>query len=189
MAKVFKNILVQGLIGSLGKQLVFRRGKGGQTIVSRMPAFAQNRKLSAAQKAHHQAFQQAAAYAKLAKGEAVYIAKAEGTALNPYNVALSDWFHAPEVLEVDTTGWTGEIGQTIRIKAVDDVMVTRVSVAVRDRNQVVVEEGNAIQSENDQTMWIYTTQTVIQDRAAAVLTATAEDLPGHTHAVRVTASL
>src|SRR5688572_17284817 len=93
MAKVNKNLCTTGLVGSLGKQIVFRRGKGGQTIVSLSPQFDPDRELSPAQKAHHQAFQQAAASARSAKMQAIYIAKAEGTALNPYNVALKDWFH------------------------------------------------------------------------------------------------
>jgi hypothetical protein len=40
MAKVFDNIVLSGLTGSLGDKLVLRRGRRGQTIGSKKPVFA-----------------------------------------------------------------------------------------------------------------------------------------------------
>jgi hypothetical protein len=73
MAQVFDNIVLSGLTGSLGGKLVLRRGRRGQTIVSKKPVFAPDRAFSAAQKAHQQAFREAAAYAKATKNEQVYL--------------------------------------------------------------------------------------------------------------------
>ena len=143
MAKVKNNIVISGLAGAVGRQIVFRRGKGGQTIVSNMPVFDPERERSPAQKAHHEAFQQAAAYARSAKKLAIYVARAEGTPLNPYNVALKDWFHAPEIQELDVSGWDGGAGGAIRIRAVDDIQVVEVSVVIGDGNGTVFEQGVA----------------------------------------------
>jgi accessory colonization factor AcfC len=91
-----------------------------------MPVFAPNREFSAAQKAHQQAFRQAAAYAKAAKNEPIYLEKAEKTGQAPYNLALRDWFNKPQITALDVTGWNGQAGQPIRIKAIDDVRISRV---------------------------------------------------------------
>jgi hypothetical protein len=110
MAKVFDNIVPSGLTGSLGNKLVLRRGRRGQTIVSKKPVFAPDRVFSAAQKAHQQAFREAAAYAKTAKNGQTYLKKAEKTGQAPYNLAVRDWFNKPQIVELDVTGWNGEAG-------------------------------------------------------------------------------
>ena len=120
MAKVKDNIITQGLSGKLGDQVVFCTGRGGQTIVAIRPSYNSDRILSSAQQAHMEAFRQAIAYSKTAKDNAEYTIKAKGTALTSYNVAVADWFNKPEVLEIDANSWTGEIGQSIRIKVQDD---------------------------------------------------------------------
>src|SRR6266540_4740870 len=102
MAKVRNNIVIQGLSGSLGDQLVIRKGRGGKTIVGVMPNFAENREFNETQKAHQEAFRQAVTYAKSVKNEAVYLAKAEKEDKSSFNVAVADWFHKPEVVEIDS---------------------------------------------------------------------------------------
>jgi hypothetical protein len=175
MAKVRNNILIQGLTGSLGNQLVIRTGKGGQTIVSAKPVFAPNRKLSAAQQAHHAAFQEAAAYAKFARDADIYVAKAQGTTLNPYNVAVADWFNKPRILELDVTAWNGQAGQPIRVRATDDVQVTQVFVVISDGNGTVLEQGAAFPL--DTFWWSYVT--TAQANGNRRLLVTAQDRPGH----------
>ena len=49
MAKVRKNIVIQGLSGSLGEQLVIKQDKAGRTIVGISPQFDPNRTFSEAQ--------------------------------------------------------------------------------------------------------------------------------------------
>ena len=48
------------------------------------------------------------------------------------NVAVADFFHAPEIEEVDLEGYSGKTGELIRVKARDDVQVTRVAVLISD---------------------------------------------------------
>ena len=143
MAKVFDNIVLSGLMGSLGGKLILRRCRRGQTIVSKMPVFATDRAFSDAQKAHQQAFREAAAYAKANKNEQVYLDKAQQTGHVTYNLALRDWFHKPRIMALDVTGWNGGAGQAIRIQAVDDVRISRLSVVITDGNGTVLEQGHA----------------------------------------------
>jgi hypothetical protein len=63
MADVVDNMIVEGLSGKLGNQIMIRRLRNGRTIVCKKPDFSQ-RKLSSAQKEHHQRVKQASAYAR-----------------------------------------------------------------------------------------------------------------------------
>jgi hypothetical protein len=174
MAKVSNNIVVRGLRGSLGDQLVIKTDKGGRTIVSAKPTFPANREFSPAQLAHQQAFREAVAYANMAKGEEIYRLKANGGPKSSYNIALGDYFNRPEILEVDLSQWING-GGAIRVKAQDDVVVAGVKVIITDETGALLEEGGA--SEVGALWWEYSTA----QAAAANLrvTAAARDLPGH----------
>jgi len=178
MAKVTHNIITQGLSGKLGNQIVFRTGRGGQTIVAVKPSYDPNRGMTSSQLVHQEAFRQAIAYAKSAKGEAAYIAKAQETTMTSFNAAVADWFKKPEVLEIDTSDWKNANGGTIRIKAQDDVLVTKVSVVLRDSVGVIKEQDEAVRA--DGLWWNYTTTQPISAFSGGVIVATAQDLAGNT---------
>ena len=175
MAKVRNNIIIQGLSGSLGEQLVIKQDKSGRTIVAVPPTYDENRTFSEAQQAQHGKFREAATYAKDAKTQEAYQVKAEGTPQTPYNVAMADWFHAPEVQEIDMENWNGAVGDIIRIKAVDDVQVTQVTVLITEQSGTVLEQGAATNAGSG--WWTYTTQTAVSGSPRVV--ASARDLPGH----------
>lgn len=147
MAEVRDNILVRGLSGKLGDQVVFRMLRDGRTIVCVKPDFS-NRKLSKDQKEHHKRFKQAAAYARVAAHtNPIYAQLAEGTMKNAYNVALGDWFHPPVIHRVERRG------KTIRVQASDDVMVAGVQVMILNEQGKVVEKGEALRGEG--VWWEY----------------------------------
>lgn len=181
MAQVHNNIFVRGLTGPVGDQFVIRRTRSGKTIVANKPTFDPNREFSTSQKSHQQAFREAAAYAKSAKTQPVYVERAKATNSIPYNVAISDWFGKPEVLNIDISSWTGEMGQVIRVKAQDNVKVTRVHVMIRADNSraTALEEGEAVQIDPNGLLWLYTTKTVVPMIPGTRLDVMAEDLPGN----------
>ena len=149
MAKV---ILVQGLSGKLGDQVVFRHLRDGRTIVCTKPDFS-NRKLSKSQKAHHKRFREAAAYARSAsRTNPIYAQLAEGTMKNAYNVALGDWFNPPVIQTVERRG------KTLRIQVTDDVMVVGVQVLVLDENGKTLETGEAVRGKGDWWEYVPTAQ-------------------------------
>ncbi len=174
MAKVANNILVRGLSGSLGKQLVLKRGRNG-TIVSKFPVFDENRTFTEAQVKRQSKFREAVAYAKYAKGLEIYIEKAKLTNRLPYHVAISDFSNPPEIREVDVSSWNGGIGQVIRVMAVDDVLVTQVKVSILDDAGTVLEEGEAVQ--DGDAWWSYVTTAAA--RSGARVLVTVRDLPGN----------
>ena len=178
MAEVYNNIFVRGLTGAVGDQFVIRRTRSGKTIIANKPVFDKNREFTPAQKAHQSAFRQASRYAKAAKTQPLYLKKAKAVNSTSYNMAVADWFGKPEVLAIDASGWTGEIGQTIRIEAQDDTKVTRVTVVIHN-NGTVLEEGEAVPSETDDSLWTYVTTTQVTPAQGILLDANAYDMPGH----------
>ena len=181
MAKIHNNIFVRGLTGSVGEQFVIRQVRGGRTIIANKPVFNVNQIFTDPQKAQQEAFRQAINYAKFAKTQAVYVDKAKGTSATAYNVAVSDWFGQPEVLDINISGWTGQIGQTIQVKAKDSVGVTSVHVMIRESNgtATALEQGEAVQSALDSQMWNYTTTTLVPMTPGTRLDVSAQDLPGN----------
>lgn len=175
MAKVQKNIVISGLSGSLGDQLVIQMGKGGQTIIRTMPR-PSNQPPSAAQSEARQRFQAATAYAKQAQETPIYGEKAAGTPQTSYNVAVADWFHPPEVAEVDLAAWTGGLGETLRALVRDDAQVKSVHFVIAQEDGTLVEEGAGVPAEG--LWWEYVT-TVDHPGGAATVLVTAQDLPGH----------
>lgn len=158
--------------GTLGDQLTVRKTRGGKTIVTNKPTFDENREFTPAQMSNQGRFQDATAYAKSAQRETVYVELARGTAKCPYNVAISDWYHAPEILELDLGNWGEAAGGRIRIKARDNVQVTRVSVTITDEAGAVLDQGLATQA--DELWWEYATSTT-----GGKVEAAAYDLPGN----------
>ncbi len=65
-----------------------------------------------------------------------------------YNVAIRDFFHLPEISNVDVSGYNGKEGSVILMRVMDDVMVTAVLVSIYDGEGKVVEEGAAMVSDN-----------------------------------------
>ena len=131
MAKAAKNLILHGASGKIGDQIVIRQ-RGGKVILSQAPG-ARTKEPSEEQKAHQAKFQQAVLYARMqmadATAKAEYVAKAD-EASNAYNVAVADFFHAPDIDEIDVTNYRGSVGDTIRIRATDDFKVKQVQVTI-----------------------------------------------------------
>ena len=175
MAKVNGNLFLDRLSGTLGDQLIVKKGRGGGTIVCKKPTFREDREFSPAQLARQQAFREAAAYARTQKHNPIYIEKAEGTGKCSYNVAIADWLHPPEILEIDLSAWTDDSGGTIRIRAQDNVKVQGVRVTIADEDGTVLEEGEA--GEVGALWWEYRTAQAPATNTS--VTVAARDLPGH----------
>jgi len=179
MAKVHNNIFVRGLTGSVGDQFVIRKTRSGRTIIANKPMFDENREFTQAQMAQQEAFRRAAAYAKSAMHQDVYVQKAAQSDMSAYNAAMADWFGEPEVLDIDANGWTGQAGQTLRIRAQDDTQVTRVHLLIDNAHGTIFEQGEMVQTDN--LWWTYTTTTQVPMDPAPRLIATAYDLPGNSN--------
>jgi hypothetical protein len=165
MAKVKRNLMLQGISGAINKTLVFRQMRDGTTVLSAAPDFSR-RVFSKGQIAHQSRFQQAAAYARrAAKTNPIYAELAKGTTRTAYNIALSDWFNPPIIDLVKCEE------RRIRIWASDNVLVTKILVTVMDEQEKVLEQGQAQQV--TETIWEYSAQ------ATGRVIVEAWDLPGN----------
>ena len=149
MAKVKDNPITEGLSGKLGKRLFFRRRRNGTTLLCMVPDFS-NRIFSEEQLAHQSRFQKAASYARVAaKSHPIYKELSQQTQQPPYNIALSDWFHAPVIHEV-----TREAG-SVRVNATDNVQVSNIRITILNEQDQTQEQGQAIRVKGD--WWEYET--------------------------------
>ena len=165
MARIKTNVIVDGLSGKLGNQLVFRHLRDGRTIVCVKPDFSR-RVLSKEQKAHQERFRAAAAYAREASlSQPIYAKLAAGTMKNAYNLALGDWFHPPVIHTIENRDGK------IFVQASDDVCVASLRVMIVDEAGSLLEQGDAVQLGDD--WWEY------QPAAQGKVIAEARDLAGN----------
>ena len=165
MAGIKTNVIVEGLSGKLGNQLVFRHLRDGRTIVCLKPDFSR-RVLSNDQKAHQERFRAAAAYAREASlSQPIYAKLAARTIKNAYNLALGDWFHPPVIHSIEKRDGK------IFVQASDDVCVASLRVMIVDEAGTMLEQGEAVQLEGD--VWEY------QPATEGKVMAEACDLPGN----------
>jgi hypothetical protein len=179
MAKSKNNVLTYGLSGKIGDLLVFRQ-RDGITIVSKMPE--QQKAVSEKQKANRERFQQAAIYAKIAVEAAetkdLYSEQAKKRkGITAYNVAVADFFNAPDIDTVDLSAYTGAVGEQIRIIVSDDFAVKSVHVKINNADGFLVEEGYASRSAGN--LWIYTATQNNESLDGDRILITASDLPGN----------
>lgn len=177
MAKLYSTIFARGLAGIVDEFVV--QTCSGQSITANKALFDDERESIQSLKPDQAAVLEATTYANFAKTQDVYINKELETGVTAYNIAIADWFVAPRVLEIDVERWTGEIGQTIRVKARDNVSVAKVSVVIRDADGKLLETGEAIQSEAGSAWWNYTTKTHVAMTPFPSVKAIVQDLPGN----------
>lgn len=128
----------------LGKQVVVRRQKNGQYVLSSAPNRVSHN-LTDAQKQQQERFRQAILYAKgAAKGTPEYQALAESRGQSAYNVAVADFLHPPEIQHIDLSAYKGAAGENITITAINDVKVKTVGVLIATDDGTVVEKGSAV---------------------------------------------
>jgi len=181
MANIYRNIYMRGLNGVDGARATYCTTRSGKTIFVRGDRCDGNWKymsMSIPQR-HPAAIRAAAAYAHFAKTQDVYLDLECSTGVSAYTHAIADWFGRPKVLELDIDGWTGQIGQTIRVKARDNIMVAAVTVVIRDPQRNFLEMGEAVQSEAGSPWWNYRTQTRVNMSPFPAVAAIVQDLPGN----------
>jgi hypothetical protein len=106
-----------------------------------------------------------------------YEKAAAGTAASAQNVAVSDFFHAPVITDVDLTRYTGRAGEFIRIGAEEGrIGAAEVQVTIADRAKTVIEKGEATKSNDDVTWW-YVSQKDLPPDQLLWITVTAVDQP------------
>ena len=180
MATSKNNVLTHGLSWTVGDLLVFRN-RAGKTIVASKPRERVG-EYTESQKLHQHQFQQATLYGQSVMTDPALKAEYEATAKSgqsAYNVAVADFFHAPDIDTIDVSAYTGKAGDTITVKVTDNFKVTGVSVSIYNADGTEVEKGLAVLSVNG-IDWVYTAVTDNASLTGDKIVVQASDLPGHT---------
>jgi len=188
MAHSNNSVITGKLSGTLGKELVFRDWEG-KTVVAKAPK-ARVGEPTNAQAQTQERFLLASRYGKSVKeSKDQGIKDAYTAALRPrqnlYSRAVEDFMSAPVVKSVNSGAYTGVIGSTITVRAVDDFRVTGVQVEIFTASGTLLEKGNAILQTNGLD-WIYTATQANAVLAGSKINAIATDVPGNTGTLAVT---
>jgi hypothetical protein len=174
----FMKIRIQTPLGEV--EFYSRRLPDGRIGWSQMPR-PSKRARSEKQQIQMRRFREAARYARsAARTLRIYTdLAAKFPRTSAYSLAIADWFHPPEILDVELSEWSSE-GKIICAFVVDNVQVKSVHVAITDPSGTVLEQGPATLENYD--WWIYQTSVPACDNLQVIVTA--EDLPGHITEVR-----
>ena len=178
MAESKNNVVTHGLSGKIDL-LVFRQ-RGKKTIVTKAPVQS-SQPPSTAQQGVRTKFQQAVIYGKSVGAnpaqKAAYQEQAE-EGQSFYNIAIADFFNAPDIEEINVAGYTGAIGSKIIVKATDDFEVSKVHVKIENGDGSLVEDGDAV-ADAIGLNFTYTATVGNASLAGDKITVTAFDNPGN----------
>ncbi|MBS1542127.1 MAG: hypothetical protein JST14_00705 [Bacteroidetes bacterium] len=136
-----------------------------------------------------QKFREASQYAldQMANEEskAQYAKRITPNARSAYFVAMQDYMKNPVVDRIETRNYHGVSGDPIMVNAVDDFMVVRVEVFIRDSSGTLLEKGEARQSARA-SQWIYTATVANPSLAGTTIEAIAFDNPSNEGSLVIT---
>ncbi len=177
--ELLENDLVEGSSGRFGKRLIYIR-RGDKTIIGRRSAKRRNPN-TPLQQGVRELFAEGVLYAREVIADevkkALYQAKATGNQ-SAFNVALSDFCKAPEIRKYSVSDYTGQIGDKISIRAIDDFKVESVKLVIKSSTDSTIEEGLAVLSANGAD-WIYTATVANPTLPGTKLIMSAADMPGN----------
>jgi hypothetical protein len=183
MAKSTRNVVTQGLSGTVGT-LVFSQ-RGGQTVVGMRPQG--QREFNEEQKEYQRRFQRGILYGKAAIADvemkAEYQQKAK-PGRSAFNVAVADFLNAPVIDRVDLSNYAGRAGDTIQVRVYDDFAVREVRVRITNADGSTVEEG-AAQTDAIGYEWTYVATQLNESLEGDRIEIFVSDTPGNvTHGER-----
>ena len=178
MAESKDNVITKGASGKFADLLVFTQ-RYGRTFLGKVPV--NGGKPSVNQLAVREKFLKAVKYARQTMQDPaikpLYSERA-GNGITAFNLAIVDYFSAPEIDEINTSAYTGAVGSKIEVKASDDTKVTGVRMSIYDPAGNTVEEGDAVQDPAN-GHWFYTATAANAVLAGTKISASAKDLPGN----------
>lgn len=180
MARSKFNVLTHGLSGLVGDMIVFRQ-RANKTIVCGKPRPSSKAPTTSALEIRAK-FKRASQYASAVMDNPTLKEEYQLTAKlgqSAYNMAFSDYQKAPEIYQdIDLESYTGAIGESIEISAIDDFRVESVHVKVASAGGTTIEQGLAVQTPNGLD-WLYTFTAENTEVTGSKLIITATDLPGN----------
>lgn len=178
---IVKDPLFQGFSGKFGDQFVFRQ-IGGKTHRCKLPAKKKCKKPRTLLEALRQRkFRDSCYYAKEAIHDTalrpIYESMA-GEGRSAYNMAMADAQKPPTLSDLKAKGYRGIPGNTIDVRAEDNICVAKVSFTIYSADGAEIETGEAIPYRYA-WRWRYTVRSVNSKIKGSIIRVVAEDLPGN----------
>jgi hypothetical protein len=156
MTKVHLQPGLRGLSGGMGDWVYsIRKGK---TVLGMKAIRTAER--TEAQLAHQERFKEAVSFAKSALANTslrdFYAPIALEKEISVYALAVADFLNTPEFEYVELENYKGRVGDTIMIKAADDLGLAFVNVKISSQNGSLIESGQAAEQGSGSGKWIYT---------------------------------
>lgn len=177
--ELLENDLIEGSSGRFGKRLIYSQ-RGRKTVITRRSSRKRDPN-STRQQVVRETFAEGIIYARgvIADPElkSLYQAKVKDNQ-TAFNLAVSDFCKAPQITRVHVFDYTGQIGDKIIVRAVDDFKVVSVELKITDSADSLIEEGTAVLSPNGAD-WIYLATATNPVLAGTKILVSAADLPGN----------
>jgi len=178
MARIKRNIILQGVSGGVEKKILLKQ-YGSKTILTTFPDRSKV-KITQTQRIHNNRFREAMAYARAQMADPV--AKAEYKAKTrdmqkPHNLAIADFYNPPVIHKIETKGFYGKPGDKICVNATDDFKVIRVQIDICNKADLILETGDAILQNNGN--WEYVAKESFDNIVDFHIKARAWDKPGN----------
>lgn len=156
MTKVFLQPGLRGLSGGMG-DWVYQRRKG-KTYVGMKPT-PTTKEPTEAQTIQRERFGEAALYAKMTLDDPArrefYEMVAEEMDLPVSAAVVKDFLCTPSFKALDLSGYRGQIGDPIQIRALHEIGLASVNVELLGSDETVLEQGRAFERSARTGYWIY----------------------------------
>jgi hypothetical protein len=175
------NFFIEGISGTIAKQMTLRQNRGKTVISKKSKGSAlppTDEQLAVREK-----FEDAADFAIGVLNDpvkkAAYNEAAIKLGMSAYALALKDAHSFPEIRRIVTTKYKGLVGDTVTIKAKDVFTLDSVRVEIRSAANVLLEEGQAIAAGGNGKDWTYTATVANPAVTGTRVTVIATDMPGN----------
>ena len=156
MTKVFLQPGLLGLSGGMGGWVYqVRKGKTVVGMKSR-----RTKEPSQAELNRRERFKEAAAFGKFAMADPAlrefYEPIAQQRNLTVYTLAVGDFLNEPSIKPLDLSNYKGQIGDPIKIRAIDDIGLADMDVTLTAIDGTNIESGKAVETGVGSGKWTYT---------------------------------
>lgn len=185
MSKSRNNVVTHGLSGMVGGMLVFKQ-VNGKTVVAQRPRKS-SKEPDEGQLARQQKFKEAAIFAKAIIQDPLYKQLYEGLSgkgKSAYNIAFADYFKPPVLSKAVISNYQGQVGDKLKVQAVDEVKVESVKVTLIAQDQTIIETGEASLLPNG-IDWEYTIQQSNTNLPGTKIIFEATDIPANSTTLEV----
>ena len=107
---------------------------------------------------------------------AAYEPLAEAQKARISQVIMTDYLRSPVIDDIDLGSFSGAVGSTFKVRALDDCGVMSVAIEIRAADDTLLEQGAATKVGSK---WVYAATVAHPEGTPITITATAVDRPGN----------